>query len=316
MSTKSGESLAIGGRQLTVTRPDKVLFPDDGITKAMLIRYYEQAGPRMTPYLAGRPLTLQRFPDGIDQPGFIQKAAQAYYPRWITTATVKKEGGTVRHVVCNEPATLAYLANQACITPHVWLSRVSRPYHPDQMILDFDPSTGDLAPVVEGACILRELLDELSLPAFVRATGSRGLHVVVPLDGKERFETVREFARAMAEILIARAPGRFTLEQFKRKRQDRVLIDIQRNAYAQTAVANYAVRARRGAPIAVPLDWREVRQKSFRSDAVTIRTIQERLDGADPWRDFWQRAGSLAKARHKLAELHAAGAKSAALHAR
>lgn len=307
MKSQSTEMLRIAGHEVKVTRPDKILFPDDGITKAGLIHYYERVGPLMLPYLAGRPLTLQRFPDGIDQSGFIQKATPQYYPRWISSATMDKVGGTVRHVVCDEIATLVYLANQACITPHVTLSRAAKPHFPDQMIFDFDPSTDDFPAVIAGAQFMKDLLSELELPAFVRSTGSRGLHVATPLDGRADFEFVRALARELAEILVSRQPARYTLEQYKRKRGDRVFIDINRNAYAQTAVANYAVRARRGAPVAVPLHWRELSNPGFRPDGVTMLTIEDRLEESrDPWKDFWRQAVSLTNVRQKMEKLHAA----------
>jgi len=307
MQTASADILTIGGREVRLTRPDKVLFPEDGITKAGLIQYYEQVGPRIIPYLTGRPLTLHRFPDGIDQPGFIQNAADLYYPHWISRITVKKEAGAVTHVLCNDLATLVYLVNQACITFHVWLSRATSPTFPDQMVFDFDPATDDLNPVAEGATLFKSILDELDAPAFVKSTGSRGLQVVVPLGSKDDSDSVRDVARKLANLVIARSPDRFTLEQRKRYRQDRVLIDINRNGYAQTVVANYAVCARRGAPVAVPLDWGELREKGFRPDGVTTKTIHERLETAgDPWANFTLKAASLAGIRRNLEMLRVA----------
>ncbi len=289
------------GHEVKITRPDKVLFPEDGITKGDLIRYYERIGPRMLPYLEGRPVSMQRFPDGIDKFAFYQKAAAKYYPSWIKTATVKKHGGTVRHVVCDDVATLVYLANQACITPHVWLSRAEKPHNPDQLIFDLDPSTADMAPVLDGAQMLREILDGLGMRAYVKSTGSRGLHVTVALDGKEDFESVRDFARQVAARVVNHDAERFTMEVMKKNRGDRVFLDINRNAYAQTAVPAYAVRPRRGAPVAVPLEWDELRRKNFRSDAVTITNIFERLERIeDPWKDFGRHAASLDRARRKL----------------
>jgi bifunctional non-homologous end joining protein LigD len=302
------EILRIGGHEIKVTRPEKILFPEDGITKGDLIRYYEQISPRMIPYLAGRPLALQRFPDGIERPGFFQKAAAPYYPGWIEKVTVQKAGGTVTHVVANESASLVYLANQACITPHPWLSLRDRLQFPDQMILDLDPSADDVAGVIHGANLLKDLLDEAELPAYVKSTGSRGLHVVVPLDREQDFDSVRAFARKLAEALVSRDPERFTLEQRKNKRGDRVLVDVNRNAYAQTAVANYAVRARPGAPISVPLHWSELREKDFRPDGVTIKNIHQRLARiGDPWQDFWQRPASVARPRRRRTSVPAAG---------
>jgi bifunctional non-homologous end joining protein LigD len=301
MRAETAEMIQVDGHQLRIRRVEKVLFPEDGITKGDLIRYYQRIGPWMLPHLEGRPLALQRYPDGIDQPGFFQKAAAPYYPSWIRKVTVKKVGGTVKHVVCEDTATLVYLANQACITLHTWLSRADRPNIPDQMIFDFDPAGDDFDSVIAGAQSLKAILDEMEWTAFVKATGSRGLHVAVPIEPKLDFDSVRSLARAVAERLVAQDPDRYTLEQYKAKRGGRVLIDINRNAYAQTAVAPYTVRARRGAPIAVPLRWSEIRKEGFRSDAVTIRSIFDRLEQTeDPWKDFWQRRASLHKVRRKF----------------
>jgi bifunctional non-homologous end joining protein LigD len=301
MRAEQTEVVRLDGRDVKITRPGKILFPEDGITKGDLIRYYARIGARMVPFLAERPLSMQRYPDGIGGPTFFQKSAGAYYPRWIPRATMKKVGGSVEHVVCNDVATLVYLANQACITLHPWLSRAGRPDFPDQMIFDFDPSTSDIRAVVSGALAARQILDELELPAFLKSTGSRGLHVVVPLDGKQNFAEVREFARSVAEKIVADDPAAYTLEQYKVKRRGRVFVDINRNAYAQTAAAVYTVRARPGAPVSAPLDWEELKDRKFRADGVTIRNLFERLDGMpDPWQGFWRRKGSVARARRKM----------------
>jgi bifunctional non-homologous end joining protein LigD len=296
----------IDGRDIKITRPEKVLFPEDGITKGDLIAYYHRVADRMLPYLRDRALAMQRYPDGITEQSFFQKKVADYYPDWIKTVIVKKEGGTVEHAVCNDAATLVYLANQACITPHIWLSRTDQLHNPDQMILDLDPSGEDFGPVVAAARELKELLDELELPAYLKATGSRGLHVVVPLDRKEEFDSVRAFARELGEILVAKDPEQYTLEQYKNKRRGRVFIDANRNAYAQTAVALYAVRARAGAPVAVPLSWSDLRRKGLRPDGVTLETVFHHFEKiTDPWKDFWRHPASLRKSRKKLEELHA-----------
>jgi len=290
---------------VTITRPTKVLFPKDGITKAELVDYYRRIAPRMLPHLRGRPLALQRFPDGLDKPGFFQKSAGPYYPTWIRKVTVPKAGGTVKHVVCNDADTLVYLANQACITIHPWLSCVEHLHNPDEMIFDLDPSTQNLAAVIDGAHMLHDVLENLDLPSYVKATGSRGLHVVVPLDASQDFDSVREFARTIASLLVERDPARFTQEAYKAKRGDRVFIDTNRNAYAQTAVAPYSIRPQDGAPIAMPLAWSELRKRSFRPDAVTIRNVFDHLS-ADPWKDFRRRAVTLERARRRVEKHHAA----------
>jgi bifunctional non-homologous end joining protein LigD len=291
----------IGRHEIEITRPEKVLFPEDGITKGELIEYYARIAPRMVPHLRDRPLTLERYPDGIHKQRIFQKEVSSYFPKWIRRVTVKKVGGAVNHLVCNDTATLVYLANQACVTPHIFLSRIDKLDAPDQMVLDLDPQGEDFELVRSTARAFKKLLDDLGLPAYLKTTGSRGLHVVVPLQRREGFDSVREFARELARIVVGQAPGERTMEPLKAKRGNRVFIDTNRNAYAQLVAPAYAVRARRGAPVSVPLDWSELKQKDLRSDSITIRTIFERLDKvSDPWADFWRRGVSLTRARHKL----------------
>lgn len=281
------EVIQIGHQDIKITRPAKVLFPEEGITKYELIDYYRRIAPWMLPHLRGRPLAMQRYPDGINEPGFFQKNAGRYYPEWIAKVTIKKAEGTIRHVVCDDAATLVYLANDACITPHIWLSRVDKLTYPDQMVFDLDPSGKDFALVKAAAESLKRLLDELDLPAYVKTTGSRGLHVAVPLKRQEDFDSVRAFARELAKIIVAEDPAHWTLEQSKSARRGRVFLDTNRNAYAQTIAPVYAVRARRGAPVAAPLEWAELRSKNLRPDGVTIRTIFDRHKKiGDPWKDL------------------------------
>jgi bifunctional non-homologous end joining protein LigD len=307
MSVKPAETLHLDGHEVGITRPEKVLFPSDGITKGDVIRYYQRVSPWMLPHLSGRPLALQRYPDGIDHPGFFQKAAAPYYPAWIRKITVPKAGGTVRHVICDDAATLVYLANQACLTPHIWLSQADNVRLPDQIIFDLDPSSEDLEAVIRAALLLKDVLKELELAAYVKATGSRGLHVVVPLSPKEDFDSVRSIARQIASIVVNRDPAAFTTEQYKKNRAGRVFIDINRNAYAQTAVAPYALRAKAGAPVAVPLDWSELHRKDFRPDGVTIQSIFTRLESReDPWKDFHRHSGALDEVRRKMKRHYAA----------
>lgn len=294
----------IDGRDVRITRPEKVLFPEDGITKQDLIDYYRDIARWILPHLRDRPLVMERYPDGIDEPGFIHKTVPPHYPSWMTTVTVrKKTGGRLRHVVCDDVATLVYLANQACVTPHIWLSRLDRLAFPDQMVFDLDPAGDRFEPVKAAARSLKALLDRLDLPAYLKTTGSRGLHVAVPLERREDFDSVRAFARKLAAIVVHEEPGQRTLEQRKSRRRGRVFLDTQRNAYAQTVAPAYAVRARRGAPVSVPLDWDELRRKDLRSDGVTIRTVFRRIESVgNPWADFWQRRTSLHRARRTLEE--------------
>ena len=291
----------VDGREIGISRPEKILFPDDGITKGELIEYYARIAPWMLPHLRDRPLTLERYPNGINAKRFFQKEVSSYFPDWIQRVTVEKVGGKVTHVVCNDTATLVYLANQACLTPHIFLSRHDKVHHPDQLVLDLDPQGNDFEVVRSTARSFKQLLDELGLPAFLKTTGSRGLHVVVPLQPQEEYESVRNFARELAAIVVSQSPKERTLEQLKAQRGDRVFIDTNRNGYAQLVAPAYAVRARKGAPVSVPLDWSELRKRNVKSNSFTIRTLFDRIeDAADPWAEFWDSAVSLTKARRAL----------------
>jgi bifunctional non-homologous end joining protein LigD len=293
--------IRVDGREIEISRPEKVLFPEDGLTKGDLIEYYARIAPHILPHVRNRPLTLERYPNGIHTKRFFQKDVSSYFPKWLRTVTVEKVGGTVTHVVCNDTATLVYLANQACVTPHIFLSRIDKLDVPDQMVFDLDPQGNDFELVRSTAWSFKQLLDELELPAFLKTTGSRGLHVVVPLQRREGYEAVRGFAREAAALIVSQAPEERTMESLKANRGDRVFIDTNRNGYAQLVAPAYAVRARKGAPVSVPLEWSEIKKKSLRSDSITIRTVFDRLEKVkDPWADFWQSGASLAKARRKL----------------
>ncbi len=307
----TNRTMRFGRYSFDVSNPDKVLFPDDGITKRELVDYYARIADRMVPHLTARPVSMERFPDGIRGHRVFQKDAPGYFPPWIRRVAVRKKGGRLHHVLAENAATLAYLANQACITPHVWLSRADRPEHPDQLILDLDPAGEDFDAARAAARSVRTLLDELELPAFLKTTGGKGLHVTVPLDRSERFDAVNAFAREVAEVLAAREPDRLTTEVRIAKRNGRLFLDVGRNAYAQTAVPPFAVRARPGATVATPLAWEELGDRGLRPSRFTIHSIFERLEGdADPWRGMGRRSRSLAAARKRLERIHAEGSEA------
>ncbi len=299
MSSSKKLELEVGSRAVQVSSPDKVLFPDTEITKADLIGYYGRVADTLLPHLAGRPISMQRFPDGIDGETFFQKDVPDYFPDWIRTEKVEKEDGSLDMVIAEEAATLVYLANQACITPHVWLSRIDQPHRPDRLIFDFDPSGDEFGHVRDAARRMRDLLEETGLVPFVMTTGSRGLHVTVPLDRSGDFDAVRDFARRCAELLVSRRPDHLTVEHRKANRGDRVYIDTMRNAYAQTAVAPYSVRARPGAPVATPLEWDEVGRA--KPDSYTISNLFRRLGRKDdPWAGIDRQAGAVEQASKRL----------------
>ncbi|MGI5135798.1 MULTISPECIES: non-homologous end-joining DNA ligase [unclassified Streptomyces] len=306
-------AVRVGRREVEIHRPDKVLFPGDGdgkeYTKADLVAYYRAVARFMLPHLRGRPLMLERHPDGVGGPRFMQKNTPEHYPDWIHRVEVPKEGGTVCHTVCDDTATLVYLADQACLTLHRWLSRVGRPERPDRIVFDLDPSVperhegtrgDDFGQVRRAAQLLEELLGELRLPSGLMTTGSRGLHVVVPVSGDHDFDEAREFAKDVAETLADAHPDLLTTAARKKDRGDRLYLDVQRNAYAQTAVAPFSVRALPGAPVAMPLSWDQLDDPGL--DARRW-TVADALDQArtEPWDGL--RARAIGPARRRLEAL-------------
>jgi bifunctional non-homologous end joining protein LigD len=299
------KSMQVGERKVDLSNADKVLFPEKGYTEGDLAEYYQIAAPFMIPHLTGRPISMQRFPNGVDKAGFYAKEAPDYFPDWIDRATVEvlETGETQPQVVVNNPETLVYLADQACITPHTWLSRVDHLHNPDKLIFDLDPPES-FESARAAARSLRTLLDELGLVAYIMATGGRGLHIGVPLDGRDDFDFARDFARSLSDVLAAREPDRLTTETRKKARRGRLFLDYLRNAYGQTSVPPFAVRARSNATIATPLWWDELDDPDLNSQSYTMENIRRRLeDVGDPWADFHQRRQSLREARERLKQL-------------
>ena len=298
------ESLRVGRYSVKITNSDKILFPDAGLTKRDLIEYYDAIGAVMLPHVKGRLMTLERYPDGIDGEKFYSKNIPKYFPDWVDRATVAKKGGTVTHIVCNNRATLVYLGNQAAITPHVSLHPADDLAHPDQLMLDLDPSIEDFREVVRIALDVRDTFDELGLTSVVKTSGSRGLHVVVPLDRSQDAATVRRFARDVAVLIAARDPERVTIESTKVDRGRRLYMDWARNSPGQHAVAPYAVRAKPSAPVAVPLDWSELDDRKLHPQGWPMKAAVERVrTGPDPWAGWRRRARSLDKPRWRLDRL-------------
>jgi bifunctional non-homologous end joining protein LigD len=295
-----GSTRRHGSRSFEASNEDKTFFPD-GTVKGELIDYYERIARFMLPHVRGRVVAMHRFPDGIEGKSFYQKEVPEYFPDWIETVEVEKEGGKLRQLTIEHAATLGYLANQGCVEIHVWPSRSDRPRHPDRMILDLDPSTDDFAAVRAAARAARDLLEQAGLAAYPMTTGSRGLHVVSPLDREAEFDAVHRFAARIAGLVADGDPERFTVEQRKRDRGDRVFIDYLRNGYAQHGVAPYSVRARPGAPVATPLDWDEVADPKLTAQRYTLRNIFRRLaQKDDPWKGIARRASSLDASRRRL----------------
>lgn len=299
------EDLTLDTITVRLTHFDKVLFPGEGITKGDIAHYYARVAPVMLPHLRGRPLTMHRFPRGIDHEGFLHKEAPDYFPDWIERVEIRLRNGEIqRQVVCEHAADMVYLANQNCITPHVWLSRRDSLENPDRMIFDLDPSEGASGLIPGTARELRRVLDLLGLPSFPMSTGSRGVHVIVPLDRSANFERARALATEVADMVAAGDPERLTTEQRIEKRGERLFLDISRNSYGQTGVAPYSIRALPGAPVAAPLEWKELEHGQFDPRRHTIHTIFHRLEQTgDPLADIDSHAVPLRTAEERLPAL-------------
>ena len=287
------DHLRVGRRDVRITHPDRVVFPRARLTKLDLARHYEHVAALMLPYVRDRPLALQAYPHGTDAEGYFMKSVPGYFPEWINRATVPKRGGTITHVLAQDAATLVYLSGQNVVTVHTWLSRADQPHHPDRLTFDFDPSGGSFAEVRAAARDAGERLRDLGLVPYAMTTGSRGVHVVCPLRRGASFEDVHSFARRLAEEMVADDPRHLTLEWRKTDRGTRIYVDVNRIAYAQHAVAPYAVRPRPTAPVAVPLHWQELSDRALKPDRWTVKNVGARLEDGDPWQGMNRRARSL-----------------------
>jgi bifunctional non-homologous end joining protein LigD len=284
----------VGGRTVEITHPERVLFPDDGITKADLAEYHHRVAPTLVGHLADRPIMLQRFPEGIDGQGFYQKEGGRGVPGWVRLFEVRKEGGTVNHPVVDDEASLLALTNLGTISFHRWPARADDIEHPDLLLVDLDPSSDDFDDVRRAARWTQEVLEELDLAAYLQVTGSRGIHVVTPVDRGAPTEAAAVFAQHIARLLALRHPDELTDEGRKAKRRGRLYVDVARNGWAQTAVAPYSVRPRAGAPVATPITWDELDDPDLRPDGFTVATVPERLDRIDdPWAGMARHARSL-----------------------
>ncbi len=288
-----------------ITHPDKVLFPDDGITKGDLAGYYEAIAPVMLPHLRGRPVTMERYPAGIGKRGFWQKDVSKGFPEWLQRVEVPKKDGVVHHAIVTDVRSLLWVTNQNTITQHVWTSRMPDLDHPDICVFDLDPSTDDHDAVRAAAIDLRDLLDELALPSWIKTTGSKGFHIVVPLDGQTPVNVVARFANTVGTLFVKRAPNRLTQEFSKADRRGRIYVDTGRNGYSATFAAAYTVRATRGAPVSAPCTWNEVERGDVDPRTFTIRNMAARVDKVgDVWADMRRRGRSLKRAIEQLKRLN------------
>ena len=279
---------------MIITHPEKILFPEDGITKGDLAAYYETIAPLMLPHIVLRPVTMERYPSGIGKKGFLQKDVSKGFPAWLERVEVPKKDGLVHYPLVTDRESLLWLVNQNSITPHVWISRAPDLLHPDVCVFDLDPSIDDGAMLRAAAVALRNLLLELGLPSWVKTSGSKGFHIAVPLDGKTEMGDVERFAHEVGTVLVRRYPKNLTQEFHKVDRGTRILIDTGRNGWSATHAAVYAVRSKPGAPVSAPCTWEEVENGSADPRTFTVKNMVARIEAVgDLWADMKKRRRSL-----------------------
>lgn len=284
-----------------ITHPEKVLFPDDGITKGELAAYYEAIAPAMLPHIRARPVTMERYPKGIGEKGFMHKDVSRGFPDWLERVELPKKGGTVHYALIMDTRSLLWVTNQNTITSHVFISRVPNLYSPDVCVFDLDPSVEDAEMLRAAALGLRDFLQELGLPSWVKTSGSKGYHILVSLDGKTPMGDVAHFAHSVGAQMVKQDPDRLTQEFSKADRGHRILVDTGRNGYSATFAAAYTVRPRPGAPVSAPCTWDEIERGQVGPQTFTLRTMAKRMSAVgDLWADMPKRGRSLRPAIQKL----------------
>jgi bifunctional non-homologous end joining protein LigD len=283
-------------RDVSISRPDKVLWPDEGVTKQDFADYLDAVADDMVPWLRERPLTLVRAPDGVGKHRYYQKAAPTYAPDWIATVRIPapSAGRDVDYVVCQDAPTLRWLGNQAVVEFHPAPVRRDRLDRPDLLVVDVDPPEGAFDAAVEVVFLVLEILEDLGLAAGIKTTGGKGLHVVVPIEPTQPWDVAKGFCKAVAELLVRTFPDRFTSKMTKSTRGGRIFVDYLRNAENATAIAPYSARAKANAPVAMPIAWEQLAE-DLRFDHFNVKNVPSllRRRRRDPWAE-------LAKVRQEL----------------
>ena len=292
---------------MKLTSPERVLYPDDGITKGNLFDYYSKVAATLVPHLRNRPFTMKRYPHGIDGEVFFQKQAPKHLPSWIPTrrfTTHPREGGArlVDFALVNSVEAVLFMVQNNCIDMNAWYSRVDKPHRPDFVLFDLDPPDGGFALAIEVAHLIRDLLDEVGLPGYVKTSGADGIHVVAPIARRSTFEQTYSFAERASRLLEQRHPGKLTTEWLKKKRHG-VLVDHRQNGWGKTIASVYSVRPKPGAPVSTPLHWDEltpdVRPRDF-TMAVTLERIERHGDLFEPVLEEPRPLSAAAKALDRL----------------
>lgn len=297
--SKDVQEVLVDGKKVRLTNLSKPLWPGDGITKAGLIKYYADMGDILLPYLKDRLFIMSRYPDGIKGEMFYQKDCPEYAPEWLHIFPVESPdvGKTINYIVCNDLATLLWLANQACIELHIWLAKIPRINYPDIAVFDLDPfPPATFADTLKIAILVKEALEQFGLRGYPKTSGATGLHVFVPVIPEFTYQEVRDAVEFICRHIHSVYPQKTTLERLISNRTGKVYLDYLQNTRGKTMTFVYSPRPHPGAPVSTPLTWDEVREGKIDSADFTIYNIKDRLaEVGDLYRDFLEPAQSLKK---------------------
>lgn len=269
----------VGGHKIKLTNLQKIIWPE-GLTKAHLIKYYFEIAPFLIPYLADRPIVLHRYPDGIAGDSFYQKDCPDYAPEWIRRIPVehKKEGRIVNYIICDSEAALIWLANQACIEIHAWLSKTEHMNCPDLAVIDLDPpKTTPFKNVLKTALVVKQVLEEFGLKSYPKTSGARGIHILIPLAPRYQFPKVTAAMKIIAETVQSLLSKITTVERLVSKRGNKIYIDYLQNGKGKTIAFQYSARPLPGAPVSCPLYWSEVASGEINPAQFNISNMKDRI---------------------------------------
>lgn len=284
------KEVVVEGKKVRLTNLEKMMWPDDGINKAGLIKYYAEMADILLPHLKDRLFIMSRYPDGIDGGMFYQKDCPAYTPEWVNIFPVDSPdvGKVINYIVCNDLPTLMWLANQACIELHIWLARIPRINYPDIMVFDLDPfPPAGFADTLEIALLVKEALEQFDLTGYPKTSGATGLHIFVPIKPEYTYQEVRNAVEFICRQIHDIFPQKTTLERLIADRTSKVYLDYLQNTRGKTMTFHYSLRPHPGAPVSTPLTWDEVKKGRVRPEDFRIDNIQERIkEVGDLYKDF------------------------------
>ncbi len=297
------ESITIGSKTVQLTNLDKVYWPQDNYIKGQMIAYYEEMADHILPYLKDKPISLHRFPNGIDAESFFQKDVDPdKIPDWVKTVPIHAEstGKEIDYIICNDKATLLYIANLGSIEINPWLATYKKPENPDFAVLDLDPNGADFEEVIRVALLAKEFLDKMGAPSFVKTSGSTGLHIYLNVAKKYDYDIVRDFVQLLAETLHERCRETTSVVRDPKKRKGMIYLDFLQNRRGQTMAAPYSLRPKPGATVSAPLNWDEVRP-GLDTKSFTIKSMLKRVkEVKNPWAEIWSKPVDIKKSLKRL----------------